>query len=91
MPPPIPTPNPSHIRNHNLNRNHNLPFPPHAPTRGSKVFHTVEKSFPHHGKITPFFPHCGKILSIVWKNRKKVFHCVENLWLPIPQLFIFNS
>ena len=24
------------------------------------------------------FPHCGNILSIVWKNREKVFHCVEN-------------
>ena len=24
------------------------------------------------------FPQCGNILSIVWKNPEKVFHCVEN-------------
>ena len=24
------------------------------------------------------FPQCGNIFSIVWKNREKVFHCVEN-------------
>ena len=24
------------------------------------------------------FPHCGNIFSIVWKNREKVFHTVEN-------------
>jgi len=25
------------------------------------------------------FPQCGNIISIVWKNGEKVFHCVENL------------
>ena len=28
------------------------------------------------------FPQCGNIFSIVWKNREKVFHCVENLGDP---------
>jgi hypothetical protein len=24
-----------------------------------------------------FFPHCGNLFSIVWKNRSNLFHCVE--------------
>ena len=28
--------------------------------------------------MTPGFPHCGNIFSIVWKNRENFFHCVEN-------------
>jgi hypothetical protein len=23
------------------------------------------------------FPHCGKLFSMVWKNREIFFHCVE--------------
>ena len=34
-------------------------------------FHTVEKSFPYRGKLPVIF-------SIPWKNRKTVFHTVEN-------------
>ena len=44
-------------------------------------FHCVEKRrkvFPLCGKNDPFFPQCGKYFSIVWKNREKVFHTVEN-------------
>jgi len=36
-----------------------------------RFFHTVEKSFPQCGKIPKHF-------SIVWKNGKTFFHCVEN-------------
>ena len=35
-----------------------------------QVFHAVEKSFPHRGKIAPKF-------SILWKNGKNIFHTVE--------------
>ena len=44
-------------------------------------FHCVEKRrkvFPLCGKIGLIFPQCGNISSIVWKNREKIFHCVEN-------------
>ena len=36
-----------------------------------------------HGVGRRRFPHCGNILSIVWKNGEKFFHCVEKS----PKLF----
>ncbi|NCA81410.1 MAG: tRNA lysidine(34) synthetase TilS [Opitutae bacterium] len=47
-----------------------------------QVFHAVEKSFPRCGKKRPIFPQCGKKFSIAWKNRGKVFHCVEKPDVP---------
>ena len=45
-----------------------------------------------------FFPLCGKIpksFSIVWKNREKFFHCVENVWISqyssIPNFHFFQD
>jgi hypothetical protein len=54
---------------------------PHAPTRGSKFFHSVEN----------FFPLCGKFanpppFSIVWKNRHKcgkLFYVENSLRSPL--------
>jgi hypothetical protein len=48
------------------------------PVPAAGVFHSVENYFPYCGKIGPNFPHYGNFFSIVWKNREKVFHCVEN-------------
>ena len=52
-------------------------------------FHCVEKRrniFPLCGKIGLFFPQCGNIFSIVWKNREIVFHTVENVCGPVPAI-----
>jgi hypothetical protein len=44
-------------------------------------FHSVENSrnnLPYCGKFGLFFPQCGKIFSMAWKNPEKVFQTVEN-------------
>jgi len=44
---------------------------PEFSTVWTNSFHCVEN-------LRKVFPLCGKYFSIVWKNRKKVFHTVEN-------------
>jgi hypothetical protein len=41
------------------------------------VFHGVEKSFPHHGKIGPVFPRHGTLSGSFSMPWKKVFHTME--------------
>ena len=46
-----------------------------------RIFHAMEKSFPHCGKIRPFFPRHGKYFrrfSTPWKIFRRFFHTVEN-------------
>ena len=52
-------------------------------TLWTNSFHCVEKRrkvFPLCGKFGLFFPQCGNLFSIVWKNPQNIFHCVENFW-----------
>jgi hypothetical protein len=43
------------------------------------VFHTMEKSFPHRGKIGRFFPHNGKSFRGFSTQWKECFHSMENI------------
>ena len=47
-------------------------------TLWKNIFHCVEKP----GKSFPLCGKTGKKFSIAWKNREKVFHCVENFLRP---------
>ena len=48
-----------------------------------RFFHTMEK-------LCAIFPHNGKTLRIFSTLWKKVFHTVENFFLPNSPAFIFN-
>jgi hypothetical protein len=50
----------------------------HSVEKIGYVFHTMENTFPQHGKIEPVVPQHGKNrrpFSIVWKS---FFHAMEN-------------